>query len=93
MIPTSAVKTVSPASFTRETLVVRYWLKHFLSANSNERLSADEKLNANGVQKLFQPTPYDRQLLNPRSQLRLRMCMCILTTSSHTSTGSPFLHY
>ena len=37
----AAVETVSLATLTLETLLVRYWLKHFLPANSIESPSAD----------------------------------------------------
>ena len=42
-----------------ESLIVRYWLKHFLPTNSVAQSPADEKRNAIGQQKMLQPIAYD----------------------------------
>ena len=43
-----------------ESLIVRYWLKNFLPTNSIVQSPADEKQNAIGRQKMFQPIAYDQ---------------------------------
>ena len=45
-----------------ESLIVRYWLKHSLPTNSIAQSLADEKRNAIGQQKMFQPIAYDQWL-------------------------------
>ena len=49
-----------PLSPSKESLIVRYWLKHFLPTNSIAQSPADEKQNAIGQQKMFQPIAYDQ---------------------------------
>ena len=51
-----------PLSPSIESLIVRYWLKHFLPTNSIAQSPADEKQNAIGQQKMFQPIAYDQWL-------------------------------
>ena len=43
-------------------LIVHYWVKHFLPTNSIAQSPADEKLDAIGQQKIFQPIAYDQWL-------------------------------
>jgi len=52
----ATAETVSPAPLTIESLVARYWLNQFLTAN-NIRSSADVKVELIGIVwlKLFQP--------------------------------------
>ena len=47
-------------SFYRVPDILRYWLKHFLSTNSIAQSPADEKQNAIGQQKMYQPIAYDQ---------------------------------
>ena len=57
-----------PLSPSTESLIVRYWLKHFLLTNSILFLVCRWLRNVIGRQKMFQPIAYDQVLYRRREQ-------------------------
>ena len=72
-----------PLSPSTESLIIRYWLKHFLPTNSIAQSPADVKQNAIGQQKMFQPIAYD-QVLYRRRERRTK-----LISARHFCSRSP----